>query len=111
MRFPMFSRRSKNSLFQWYLCYEGKEDEGEGSGEGGEGEGGAAGAGGSGKPAGRFMTQEEIDSIVTKRTEKARNSNKQTLKQLEQMQETMRLTDEQKEALEVEIEKLRKQTL
>src|SRR5690606_4475764 len=55
--------------------------------------------------------QDEIDKIVSKRSEKARTAQKQALKQLEQIQNTVKMSEEEKDTLEAEIEKLRKQTL
>lgn len=69
------------------------------------------GKGGTKTPAGRYMTQEEIDKIVEKRTAKARAANKRTLEQLEGLQTTIKMTDEQKQALEDQIEDLRKKTM
>lgn len=89
----------------WFLHYEG-----EGEGEG-EGQDPPKPEEKKDPPAGKFMTQEEIDKVVTKRTEKARRAQQQALEQLESLQQTVNMTEEQRETLESEIEKLRKQTL
>lgn len=59
----------------------------------------------------KSYTQKELDDIILKRTEKARRAQKQTIEQLEALQSTLRMTDEQREKMEEEIEGLRKQTL
>lgn len=62
-------------------------------------------------PKGRVFTQKEIDDIVEKRTRKARNAQKTALEQFESLQNSLNMTEEQREALEVEIETLRRQTM
>lgn len=77
----------------------------------GDGQNQDKGKEGAGKTkAGRYMTQDEIDQIVEKRTSKARAANKRTLEQLEGLQATVKMSDEQKEQLEGQIDELRKKT-
>lgn len=90
----------------WFLHYEG-EVEGEVEAE----EETETEIEGENLPAGKFMTQKEIDAVVLKRTEKARKQGKDHLKRLEQLQKSLTLTEEQKESLEVEIDAMRKQVL
>ena len=57
------------------------------------------------------MKQKELDELVVKRTEKARKQQRETLKNFERLQKHLALEGKKSEALELEIEKLRKQTL
>lgn len=59
----------------------------------------------------KMMTQAEIDSIVTKRTEQARSAQKATLQQLETLQGTLTLNEQEKATLAGEIDELRKRTM
>jgi hypothetical protein len=54
------------------------------------------------------LTQKEIDEIVTKRTEKARKAQKATLDELETIKGSLKMTEEQKEAFEAQLENARK---
>jgi hypothetical protein len=112
----MFGNYDETNL--WLLHFDNDADGGNGDGgdagdggDGGDGDKGGAGGKGGDKKAGRFMTQEQIDQIVLKKTEKDRRAKKELLAQMESLQETVRMSDEQKAQFEEQIDSLRKQTM
>lgn len=67
--------------------------------------------GGEGGDKGKMMTQAQIDKIVADRTDRYRGQNRKMLTQLEDLQGTAKLSAEERDALNVEVEELRKRTL
>lgn len=90
----------------WFKKRYGNDPAG-GNGEGGEGgaNGGAGGAGGSGGAEKKF-TQDDVDRILNKRFAKEKSEKEQLLKQLTTLQDTAKLTEEERTTLESQIQSL-----
>jgi len=80
----------------WILHYEGEEDSNDDSSE---------------ESPDKTYTEADLAAIVEKRTEEVRRKQKATLKKFEEMQTSIKMTNEQKETMEAELEEFRKQTL
>ncbi len=103
----------RDNLF--VACYEGEGDGG--AGQGGAGQGGA-GAGGAGQGAGagagagqggdeQIRDQNHLNSVLKREKEKMKVEREKQAKQLEQFQQTAKLTEEQNATLTAQIEELR----
>lgn len=94
------------SYIQWFNKRYGNDPA---VGEGGDGEGGAgaggAGAGGAGGGE-RTFKQAEVDAIIKKRLAKERTEKESLLGQLQQLRDTVNLTEEQRTSLETQIQNL-----
>lgn len=84
----------------WLTHYENDPGEGEGEGDPGNNE-----------PESKTFTEDQVNKIVQKRTEKARKAQQTALKRLEQLESQVKMTSEEREELQKEIEELQKQTL
>lgn len=83
--------------------------EGEGDGQGdGHGEGGDKGGD---KNKGKVFTQDEVNALLAKEKRQFQEKSKQTLTQLEQLQQSAALTQEEKTNLEAQIEELRQRSM
>lgn len=63
------------------------------------------------KKDGKFMTQEQLDRIVEQRLNKERSKNRKTLQRLQQMEQSLKMSDDEREQLQKEIEELEKRTM
>lgn len=63
------------------------------------------------KKKGKFYTQAELDKFITDRTNQARRQSKNALEQLESLQENFRGSEEQRTALQEQVDTLRKSVL
>lgn len=60
---------------------------------------------------GKFMTQTQIDRVVEQRLNKERKKNRQTLQRLKEMEQSLKMSDKEREELQSEIADLEKRTL
>lgn len=92
------------SYIQWFNKRYGNDPAGEG--EGGEGGAGAGGAGAGAGSSERTFKQAEVDAIIKKRLSKERTEKEQLLGQLQELRDTVNLTEEQRSGLEGQIQNL-----
>ncbi len=59
----------------------------------------------------KSFNEEEVNKIVAKRTEKARSAQKKALERMQQLEQTVKMTEEERETLRSEIEELQQSTL
>ena len=103
----------KESIANVFLsCYDDTADGGAddgGAGDGGgkppAGGGGAGGSGGSGDPV--VKNQTDLNLVLKREKEKFRQRDEKRAQELETMKNTLKLTEEQKEQFELQIEELR----
>lgn len=67
-------------------------------------------AGGGGNPPAKTMTQDQVNTILAEEKRKHQAKQKEMLQQLEQLQTSTRLSEEERTALNTQVEELRLQT-
>jgi hypothetical protein len=96
----------------FYAVFEGEGGAGAGDGSGdGSGDKGAAGAGGTGNEPPKTFTQDQVNTFMKKEKEKATQERERLAKQLEDLGNKAKMSDEQRQTLENQIEELRTSNL
>jgi hypothetical protein len=91
------------SYIQWFNKRYGNDPA---DGDGGEGDGEGEGGGNGGEKKERLFKQKEVDDIIKKRLAKERTEKEKLLGQLQQLRDTVNLTEEQRSGLESQIQNL-----
>lgn len=91
----------------WFACYEGEGGEGDAAAEAAA----AAAAAAAATAADKVATQDQLNAVLKREKEKYRKEREKLVQQLEEHKSNVRLTTEQKEALETQIEELRQATM
>lgn len=104
----------------WRLHFE-NDDGDDGDGEDGDGEDGDDDAAAKKKKEmdsqnndaknGKFMTQDQIDRVIEKRLRKERSESRKTLTRLQELEQTLKMSDDERTQLQAEIDSLEKRTM